>query len=69
MSILRLHVDAHFFMRLSMSNLSAMSLLSAMHIISLSFSGVRDDLHFVHMRFMAENALSTLAVDVDKAFF
>ena len=52
-----------------MSNLSAMSLLSAMHIKSLSFSGVRDDLNFIHMQFMAENALSTLEVDVDKAFF
>ena len=52
-----------------MSTLSAMSLLSAMLIKSLSFSGVRDDLNFVHMRFMAGNALSTLAVGVDKAFF
>ena len=52
-----------------MSNLSAMSPLSATHIKSLSSSGVREDLNFVHMQFMAENALSTLAVGVDKAFF
>ena len=52
-----------------MSNLSAMSLLSAMHMKSLSLSGVMDDLNFVHMWCMAENALSTLAEDVDRAFF
>ena len=69
MLILLLQIDAHFLMRVSMSKFSAISLLSVMHIKSLNLSEVRDDLSFVHMRFIAGNALSTLAEDVDRVLF
>ena len=69
MLILLLQIDGHFLMRVSMSKFNAISLLSVMHIKSLNLSEVRDDLSFVHMRFIAENALSTLAEDVDRVFF